>query len=133
MLDMLTSIDCGVHIGKVCRFRVIRIYRSYSENNRRIIQYSYYCNSNSFCTVTSISYGYVISKTWIVMFVKYFNVLKANYRFIIVKYGITTLTYYVPYYNCLIVSLYVIWLRIVSTFDNLNTLLIFKLLFLSSS
>ena len=53
----IASVGSGICIRTVCWFRVIRIYRSYSENNRRIIQYSYYCNGNSFCTVTSISYG----------------------------------------------------------------------------
>ena len=43
-----SNVSCGVCIWTVYWFRVIRIYRSYSESNRRIIQYSYYCNSDSF-------------------------------------------------------------------------------------
>ena len=58
---LVSSVGSGVYIWTVYWFRVIRIYRSYSEYNRRNIQCSYNCNSDSCCTVTSISYGYVMT------------------------------------------------------------------------
>ena len=63
MYVRITSVNSGVCIRTVYWFRVSRIYRGCSENNRRNIQYCYQCNNYSFSTVTSISYGYVMNIT----------------------------------------------------------------------